>query len=185
MPGQKLIHQPMDVYMASGSQSILGQALADTRDQLSLFIADLIQALGAIVNVKWLNEGKVFVGPLCNAQGRNRSACNIRNAVLSSGNLGITQQVGETSVAIHTLVWTQFPLFVYSCMNSTLGKSTVDHRSPNFHCPLVGCRKMASDGPFRCAPERCCMALRDPVRRNRSWDSPESGKSLRRPNAGQ
>jgi hypothetical protein len=104
MPGQKLIRQPMDVYMARSSQFILGQALADTRDQLSLFIADLIQALGAIVNVKWLNEGKVFVGPLCSAQGRNRYICNIRNAVLLSGNPGIIQQVGETSVAIHTTV---------------------------------------------------------------------------------
>jgi hypothetical protein len=90
--------------MASGSQSILEQALADTRDQLSLFIADLIQALGAIVNVKWLNEGNVFVGPLCSAQGRNRSAYNIRSAVLLIGNPGIIQQVGETSVAIHTTV---------------------------------------------------------------------------------
>lgn len=52
---------------------------------LSLFVADLIQAIGAVMDVHWVHSGKVEVGGFCTAQG-------------------VVQQLGETSVAITTLV---------------------------------------------------------------------------------
>jgi hypothetical protein len=84
-------------------------------DQLSLFIADFIQALGAVVNVKWVNEGKVFIGPYCTAQGLPQPLRNVQYAFLWLATLGVIQQLGETVVAITTLVrrfstpvgWTQ------------------------------------------------------------------------------
>ncbi|KAL0956613.1 hypothetical protein HGRIS_002749 [Hohenbuehelia grisea] len=57
---------------------------------LSLFSADLVQALGAVMDIKWINDGKVETGQFCTAQG-------------------VIQQLGETGVAITTLViavWT-------------------------------------------------------------------------------
>ncbi|KAJ8520458.1 hypothetical protein ONZ45_g2702 [Pleurotus djamor] len=52
---------------------------------LSLFSADLVQALGAIMDVKWIQDGKVEIGSFCSAQG-------------------VIQQLGETGVAITTLI---------------------------------------------------------------------------------
>ncbi|KAF7376476.1 hypothetical protein MSAN_00063300 [Mycena sanguinolenta] len=56
---------------------------------LSLFVADLVQAMGAVMDIRWVNDGKVQVGVYCSAQG-------------------IVQQLGETSVAITTLLITIF-----------------------------------------------------------------------------
>lgn len=56
---------------------------------LSLFVADLIQAVGAVMDVRWVHSGKVEVGAFCTAQG-------------------VVQQLGETSVAITTLMITLF-----------------------------------------------------------------------------
>ncbi|KAF7357718.1 hypothetical protein MVEN_00817700 [Mycena venus] len=56
---------------------------------LSLFVADLVQALGAVMDVHWVHAGKVEVGVYCTAQG-------------------VVQQMGETSVAITTLLITIF-----------------------------------------------------------------------------
>ncbi|KAJ7693375.1 hypothetical protein B0H17DRAFT_1059942 [Mycena rosella] len=66
-----LVQEPMDVFM------------------LSLFVADLIQAIGAVMDVHWVHNGKVEVGSFCTAQG-------------------VVQQLGETSVAITTLMITIF-----------------------------------------------------------------------------
>jgi hypothetical protein len=52
---------------------------------LSLFFSDLMQALGAVMDVRWVHAGRVEAGDFCSAQG-------------------IVQQLGETSVAITTLV---------------------------------------------------------------------------------
>ncbi|KAJ7497678.1 hypothetical protein FB451DRAFT_1018379, partial [Mycena latifolia] len=62
-----LVQAPMDVLM------------------LSLFVADMLQAIGAVMDVHWVHRGKVVVGPFCTAQG-------------------VIQQLGETSVAITTLL---------------------------------------------------------------------------------
>ncbi|KAJ7045895.1 hypothetical protein C8F04DRAFT_1227946 [Mycena alexandri] len=66
-----LVRQPMDVLM------------------LSLFVADLVQAVGAVMDVHWVHSGVVSVGSFCTAQG-------------------VVQQLGETSVAITTLLITLF-----------------------------------------------------------------------------
>ena len=65
--GIKLVQNPVDIYM------------------LSLFTFDLIQAVGTVLDVKWVNEGMVYTGTYCTAQGT-------------------IQQLGETGVAIATLV---------------------------------------------------------------------------------
>ncbi|TDL25439.1 hypothetical protein BD410DRAFT_813640 [Rickenella mellea] len=64
--GWSLVQQPADVYM------------------LSLFTSDILQALGAIMDVKWAHEGIVKTGTFCAAQG-------------------LIQQVGEAGVAMATL----------------------------------------------------------------------------------
>ncbi|KAF8199813.1 hypothetical protein K438DRAFT_1582944, partial [Mycena galopus ATCC 62051] len=56
---------------------------------LSLFVADLVQAVGAVMDVRWVHAGKVQAGVYCSAQG-------------------VVQQLGETSVAITTLLITIF-----------------------------------------------------------------------------
>ncbi|KAJ7320898.1 hypothetical protein DFH08DRAFT_789112 [Mycena albidolilacea] len=56
---------------------------------LSLFFADLVQAIGAVMDVHWVHAGKVQAGSYCSAQG-------------------VVQQLGETSVAITTLLITIF-----------------------------------------------------------------------------
>ncbi|KAI0040915.1 hypothetical protein FA95DRAFT_1646065 [Auriscalpium vulgare] len=61
----RLLQVPMDIYM------------------LSLFSLDLIQALGTVVDVKWVRLGKVYSGSFCTAQG-------------------VIQQFGETGVAMTT-----------------------------------------------------------------------------------
>jgi len=64
---QHLIQVPADVFM------------------LSLFVADLLQALGGAVNVKWIHELRVYRGTFCSLQGT-------------------IQQLGEPAVALVTLV---------------------------------------------------------------------------------
>ncbi|KAJ7736825.1 hypothetical protein B0H16DRAFT_1572738 [Mycena metata] len=66
-----LVQDPMDVLM------------------LSLFAADLVQAVGAVMDIKWVHSGVVAVGPFCTAQG-------------------VVQQLGETSAAMITLLITLF-----------------------------------------------------------------------------
>jgi len=68
-PNQRLIKVPMDIFM------------------LSLFAADLLQSLGVILEVKWINDGKVSVGHLCTAQG-------------------VMLNLGETAIAMTTLIIT-------------------------------------------------------------------------------
>ncbi|KAA1473968.1 hypothetical protein DENSPDRAFT_840507 [Dentipellis sp. KUC8613] len=63
----RLLDKPLDIYM------------------LSLFCSDLVQALGGVLDVKWINEGKVYSGTFCSAQGA-------------------IQQLGETGVAMTTFV---------------------------------------------------------------------------------
>lgn len=62
-----LVQEPTDIYM------------------LSLFAFDLIQAIGSVLDMKWVNEGKVYTGPYCTAQG-------------------VIQELGECGVAITTII---------------------------------------------------------------------------------
>ncbi|KAF9467367.1 hypothetical protein BDZ94DRAFT_1249167 [Collybia nuda] len=46
-----IVREPMDIFM------------------LSLFVADFVQALGAVMDIKWIRDGKVEIGAFCTAQG--------------------------------------------------------------------------------------------------------------------
>jgi hypothetical protein len=37
--------------------------------QLSLFTGDLVQAVGALLQIRWIDAGKVQVGSFCTVQG--------------------------------------------------------------------------------------------------------------------
>jgi len=64
----------------------------------SLFSADALQAIGAVMSIPWIQNGRVEVGKFCIAQG-------------------IVQQVGETGVAMTTLM-----IAVYTFLGGWLGK---------------------------------------------------------------
>jgi hypothetical protein len=84
--GLRLFRQPMDLLM------------------LSLFIADALQATGGVLNAKWVNDGKIEVGTLCNVQG-------------------IIQNVGETAVALSNLT-----ISVYTLLGLWLRKDIASKR---------------------------------------------------------
>ena len=44
----------------------------DDKYQLSLFCADMLQAIGAFMDVRWVHEGSVNVGSYCRAQGQSK-----------------------------------------------------------------------------------------------------------------
>jgi hypothetical protein len=52
---------------------------------LSLFSSEILQGLGAIMDIKWVHEGAVYCSDFCTAQGA-------------------LQTIGETGVAMGTLV---------------------------------------------------------------------------------
>lgn len=58
-----------------------------TPAQLNLFFSDLVQALGAVMDIRWIHNGVVKTGGFCTAQG-------------------VIQQLGEASVAMTTLAIT-------------------------------------------------------------------------------
>jgi hypothetical protein len=55
--------------------------------QLSLFLYDILQAMGGILDIRWVHHGIVTSGSYCTTQG-------------------IIQQIGELGVALITLVCT-------------------------------------------------------------------------------
>ena len=59
--------------------------LIEISRQFSLFVFDILQALGGILNIRWAHTGIVKAGPFCTAQG-------------------LIQQTGELGVALITLV---------------------------------------------------------------------------------
>ena len=71
--------------------------------QLSLFTADALQAIGAVMNIKWVGTGQVKAGQFCSAQGEFLFAFLPERAhrIVASG---IISQLGEVNVAITTLV---------------------------------------------------------------------------------
>ena len=71
--------------------------------QLSLFVADALQAIGAVMDIKWVGTGQVKAGQFCSAQGEFLFAFLPEQAHLIVTS-GIIQQLGEVSVAITTLV---------------------------------------------------------------------------------
>jgi hypothetical protein len=39
-------------------------------EQIALFFFDIIMALGRVTNIKWVQEGRIFEGNYCTAQGK-------------------------------------------------------------------------------------------------------------------
>jgi len=72
----KLLRTPADIYM------------------LSLFVYDLLQAIGGILNIRWAHDGIVTTGPYCTAQG-------------------VIKQISGTGVALITLVCIVYSLSVH------------------------------------------------------------------------
>jgi len=70
-----LLRVPADIYM------------------LSLFVYDILQAMGGILDVRWAHDGVVTVGPYCTAQG-------------------VIQQIGQLGVALITLIITVYTFIV-------------------------------------------------------------------------
>ena len=72
--------------------------------QIVLFGADFVQALGAVMDIRWINTGVVVTGTYCTAQGITLLHLFIQFPESTSS--GSIQQLGETSVAMITLVCT-------------------------------------------------------------------------------
>lgn len=70
--------------------------------QLSLFFADVLQAIGAAMDARWVQAGFVQIGGYCTAQGAVR--CCQMHVPSWARDLGAIQQLGETSAAIATMV---------------------------------------------------------------------------------
>ncbi|KIY72530.1 hypothetical protein CYLTODRAFT_388656 [Cylindrobasidium torrendii FP15055 ss-10] len=81
----RLVREPMEVFM------------------LSLFAADFLQGLGAILDIKWVSTGNVAVGSFCTAQGLPLSPLYTHNP-RTEQNTGVIQQLGECGVAMSTLL---------------------------------------------------------------------------------
>ena len=64
----QLIEKPMDLLIVR--DFFLSQWIERwTSYQLSLFAADTLQAIGGVLNFKWVQDGEVKVGSYCDAQG--------------------------------------------------------------------------------------------------------------------
>ncbi|KAJ7893850.1 hypothetical protein B0H14DRAFT_2559484 [Mycena olivaceomarginata] len=77
----RVVQVPMDLLMvgSSATRFILGL----TSKQLSLFLGDLFQSLGVVMDLRWINDGIVRVGDLCTAQG-------------------VLQNIGQAAIAMTT-----------------------------------------------------------------------------------
>lgn len=81
---RSLIDGPADALMVSPGSS-MSMLIVDNHAphapylQLSLFVADLLQAIGAALDVRWVQTGSVQTGGFCTAQGMSitRLMCKI------------------------------------------------------------------------------------------------------------
>ena len=75
--------------------------------QLSLILADSVQAVGALMNVRWVHSGVVEIGTFCTIQGL--AFCFSYHQHVDRFSIGAVKQTGDTSVAISTMVsWVSF-----------------------------------------------------------------------------
>ncbi|KAG8857234.1 hypothetical protein FRB96_005909 [Tulasnella sp. 330] len=70
--------------------------------------ADLLQGLGAVFSAKWAADGRVICSAYCSAQGTtiHPQLCLPDNHITHGARTGLIQQLGETGVAMNTLVIT-------------------------------------------------------------------------------
>jgi hypothetical protein len=106
-PGSwKLIRRPIDLYVVCQIHIYRIPAAAHSGlFQLALLLADVVQSLGHILSIRWISSGIVVEGSYCTVQGMY-DPFRARNHF--DGCLGITQQLGETAVAMTTLVRIRF-----------------------------------------------------------------------------
>jgi uncharacterized membrane protein len=65
-----IFQKPMDILMVLCKFCFRTvQSFIEFYTQLSLFIADLLQAIGAAMDLKWVGSGHLEVGQFCSAQG--------------------------------------------------------------------------------------------------------------------
>jgi len=92
------------------------QSFTEFYMQLSLFFADLLQAIGSVMDLKWVVSGHLEVGEFCSAQGdflfsSPPGSCKRPH----HPTLGIVKQFGEVGVALSTLVgWPTVPVILLS-----------------------------------------------------------------------
>jgi len=88
--------------MVWGFSSLLVQvSIAKFFYKCSLFFAEFLLAIGNILSINWIKDGKVEVGAICNAQG-NQDSLAMEPPLIKS--TGILVSVGEAAVAITTVV---------------------------------------------------------------------------------
>ncbi|KAF7325193.1 hypothetical protein MKEN_00563500 [Mycena kentingensis (nom. inval.)] len=135
--GRKLIEEPMDVLV------------------LSLFFGDLLQSLGTVMDVRWINDGIVRVGSTCTAQG-------------------ILQNMGQAGIAITTFIITLHTFdhlwrtggipsrraaywvvgSIWTFLILTIAISAGVHRNPSFYAPTpYWCWINSAYGDYRIAIE--------------------------------
>ena len=65
-----IFQKPMDILMVCCKFCFcIVQSFIEFYMQLSLFIADLLQAIGSVMDLKWVVKGHLEVGEFCSAQG--------------------------------------------------------------------------------------------------------------------
>jgi hypothetical protein len=65
----KLLETPADIFLVCLAMYPLTQSHAGCMAQLSLFICEFLQALGGLLNIRWVHNGIVEAGSYCTAQG--------------------------------------------------------------------------------------------------------------------
>ncbi|PFH54777.1 hypothetical protein AMATHDRAFT_52684 [Amanita thiersii Skay4041] len=102
---------------------------------VNLLISDLIQAIGGIINIKWVKDATVLAGPLCTAQGILKQV----------GDVGVA--LTTTVIAIHTVCVLAFLwhpphkivamsiLFIWTFISLAVGLGVASHRSQPYYGP--------------------------------------------------
>jgi hypothetical protein len=66
----KLLETPADIFLVCLVAMYLPtQSHAGCTTQVSLFICEFLQALGGLLNIRWVHNGIVKAGSYCTAQG--------------------------------------------------------------------------------------------------------------------
>ncbi|KAJ7775991.1 hypothetical protein DFH07DRAFT_731917, partial [Mycena maculata] len=145
--------------------------------QLSLFTADLLQSLGGVLDVRWINDGIVHIGGLCTAQGALQN--------IGQAGIGMTTFI----IALHTfdtiwrhggvtsLKWAYILIgTVWTFLVLTVAVSTSAHTNPPFYAPTpYWCWINSSYGNYRTALENFWLwmglAVSVPYIPLLSWDA--------------
>ncbi|KAJ7189997.1 hypothetical protein GGX14DRAFT_607415 [Mycena pura] len=103
---------------------------------VSLLFGDLFQSLGAVMDVRWINDGIVRVGRLCTAQGVLQ---NIGQAAIAMTTFIITLHTFDLlwrHGGVQSLKWAYTLVgIVWTFLILTVVISTSVHREPSFYAP--------------------------------------------------